>query len=221
MRIIYLSLFVVVFDQITKLLVKGLMKYGESIEIIGDFFKLTFVENPGMAFGLDFGPTSKMFLSLFSVFASIGLVYYLYKIKDQIFVYRLSIALILGGAFGNLIDRVFYGIFFGYAPLLYGRVVDFLNVEFFDFTIFGHTYTRWPIFNIADASVTIGVLLLIFFNHKIQASESEQKDSEAVLPSDDLETVPVSDSIDQSNDVDESEIEKRNDQNNNREEVSV
>lgn len=221
MRLIYLSVFVVVFDQVTKLLVKGLMKYGESIELIGDFLKLTYVENPGMAFGLDFGPTSKMFLSLFSVIASIGLVYYLYKIKDQIFVYRLSIALILGGAFGNLIDRVFYGVIFGDAPLMYGKVVDFLNVEFFDFTIFGHTYTRWPIFNIADASVTIGVLLLIFFNHKIQASESEEKDSEAVLAADNDIAIADTDVDDERNDKDESKVNSENDEDNNREEVQV
>lgn len=198
------------------------MKYGESIELIGDFFKLTYVENPGMAFGLDFGPTSKMFLSLFSVVASLGLVYYLYKIKDQIFVYRLSIALILGGAVGNLIDRVFYGVIFGDAPILYGKVVDFLNVEFFDFTIFGHTYTRWPIFNIADASVTIGVLLLIFFNHKIQASESEQKDSEAILSEDESAEIAYSDDNDvkEENNTDK-KLESPNDQNDNREEVPV
>ncbi len=175
MRIIYVSLLVVIFDQATKIIVKAFMDYGSSIRVIGDFFKLTFVENPGMAFGLDFGPTSKLFLSLFSVVASGGLIYYLYKIKDHILVHRLSIALILGGAVGNLIDRVFYGVIYGTGPLLYGKVVDFLNFEFFDFSLFGHAYTRWPIFNIADASVTIGVIVLLVFNNKIHASEEALK----------------------------------------------
>lgn len=175
MRVIYVSLLVVILDQVSKVLVKAYMDYGSSIRVIGDFFKLTFVENPGMAFGLDFGPTSKLFLSLFSVIASGGLVYYLYKIKDNIYVHRISIALILGGAVGNLIDRVFYGVIYGSGPLLYGKVVDFLNVEFFDFSLFGHLYTRWPIFNIADASVTIGVLILLIFNSKIHASEEAKK----------------------------------------------
>lgn len=161
-----LSLVIVISDQITKIIVKFKMDYGSSIDVIGDFLKFTYVENPGMAFGLDFGHTSKFFLSLFSIIASIGLAIYLYKVKEESNLYKLSIALILGGAFGNLIDRVFYGVLFQDLPLMYGRVIDFVNVEFFDFTIFGNTYTRWPIFNIADAAVSVGVVFLIFSGHK-------------------------------------------------------
>ena len=189
MRVLILTGIIVVLDQITKLLVKGFnlpflnlnfegMNYGQSIKIIGNFFKLTFVENPGMAFGIDFGGTSKLYLSLFSVFASIGLFYYIYKIRKDNLLFRVSLALILGGAVGNLIDRVFYGIAYGYAPLFYGKVVDFFNVDFFDFTIFGHTYERWPIFNIADASVTVGVFILIFFHKKIESHQNEKKETE-------------------------------------------
>lgn len=150
------------------------MDYGSSISIIGDFVKITFVENPGMAFGIDVGD-SKLWLSLFSLVASIGILFYLYKVRDKSPILKLALALIFAGAVGNLIDRFFYGIFFDYAPLFYGKVVDFINVEFFDFTLFGHTYERWPIFNIADASVTVGVFVLILFNRKIEKFDETKK----------------------------------------------
>ena len=141
MRVLYLTVFVVVFDQLTKVLVKGInipflnldlsgMRYGQSFNIIGEFVKFTFVENPGMAFGIDVGETSKLFLSLFSIIASIGILIYLFKLKDEKLILRLALALILGGAIGNMIDRTFYGIFYGYAPIFYDRVVDFINVDF-------------------------------------------------------------------------------------------
>lgn len=193
MRVLILTGIIVIADQITKLLVKGFsipflkinfegMNYGQSFNVIGDFFKLTFVENPGMAFGIDFGGTSKLFLSLFSVLASIGLFYYIYKIRKENLLFRVALALILGGAVGNLIDRVFYGIAYGYAPLMYGKVVDFFNVDFFDFTIFGHTYERWPIFNIADASVTVGVVILIFFHKQIESAQKEKEETDTPVP---------------------------------------
>lgn len=187
MRFFYVSLIIVILDQITKVLVKFNMDYGSSVELIGDFLQFTYIENPGMAFGLDFGPSSKFFLSLFSILASIGLAYYLYKIKDEPGLYKSSIALILGGAVGNLIDRVFYGMIFQDAPLMYGRVIDFINVEFFDFSLFGHSYSRWPVFNIADAAVTIGVILLLFANPKpkksIEGTESTFTESENKITS--------------------------------------
>lgn len=178
MRVLYLSAFIVLFDQITKLLVKGFsvpflsfkyegMQLYESIAIIGDFFRLTFVENPGMAFGVDLITEAKLAVSLFSVIASIGMVLYLYYIRDHGFGTRLGLALVLGGAVGNLIDRVFYGVFFGYGPLFFGNVVDFFDFDFFDFELFGRTYQRWPIFNIADIAVTLGVLTLIIFHKSL------------------------------------------------------
>lgn len=174
MRVLFVSLIVIILDQASKLYVKGFslpifnfkvegMYPGEMIPAIGNFFRITFIENPGLAFGFDPGIDFKLAISVFSVIASIGLLFYLYKIKDQKFTLRLSIAFILGGAIGNLIDRVFYGIFYGYAPLFYGKVVDFFDVDFFDFSILGKQYDRWPIFNIADASVTVGVLILLLF----------------------------------------------------------
>lgn len=184
MQVIYLSFFILIIDQITKISVKGFnigflgisvegMAIGESINVIGNFLMITFIENPGMAFGIDVGETSKFFLSLFSVLASIGIAIYIYKMRNEKLVFRVALALILAGAMGNLIDRVFYGVFYGYAPLFYGKVVDFINVEFFDFTIFGKTYNRWPIFNIADSAVTVGVFLLIFFGDTSKNKKNE------------------------------------------------
>ena len=83
-------------------------------------------------------------------------------------------AFILGGAVGNLIDRVFYGVFYHYAPLFYGRVVDFFDFDFFNISILGKSYDRWPVFNIADSAVTIGVLMLILFYRKVSKEESQE-----------------------------------------------
>ncbi len=185
MRVLYLTFFVVVFDQLTKLLVKGFsipflnidlsgMRYGQSFNIIGEFVKFTFVENPGMAFGIDVGETSKLLLSLFSIVASVGILIYLYKLREQKLIFRIALALILGGAIGNMIDRTFYGMFYGYSPIFYGRVVDFINVDFFDFSLFGRTYDRWPIFNIADSAVTIGVVLMLIFQRPHEEEKSEE-----------------------------------------------
>lgn len=177
MKIFFVSLAVVLADQITKLLIKGFsipilhlyytgMNYGDTIRVIGNFFRITYIENPGLAFGFDPGIDFKLWVSLFSLLAGIALVIYLYSIRKKHFGIRFAVALILGGAVGNLIDRMFYGVFYGYAPLFYGRVVDFLDFDFFKFSLFGRNFDRWPIFNIADAAVTVGVLLLIFFYPK-------------------------------------------------------
>ena len=199
MRVLYISLFVVIIDQVTKLIVKGFsipflnishegMYHGQKIPVWGDFFQFTFVENPGMAFGIDLGDGFKLWISLFSIVASIGLLYYLFTVRNQSRSLRVSLALILGGAFGNLIDRVFYGVFYGYAPLFYGKVVDFFDFDFFDFEIFNRSYDRWPIFNIADLAVSIGVIILLIFYNK------HQKETEKVLSASSEITVDVSNS---------------------------
>jgi signal peptidase II len=190
LKIFLVTLTVILVDQISKMIIKGFtipflkifhggMYQGESITVIGNFFRITFIENPGMAFGFDPGFNMKLWLSLFSLAASIGLAIYLYFIRQKNFTLKLSIALILGGAIGNLIDRMFYGVFYGYAPLFYGKVVDFLDFDFFKFSLFGKIFDRWPIFNFADAAVTIGVLILIVF---YRASESESKVSQTNVP---------------------------------------
>lgn len=193
MGVLYISLAVIILDQITKFLVKGGtipllgihakgMEYGQSINVFGDFFKITFVENPGLAFGIDVNEISKLFLSLFSLAASIGILYYIWKSKEQKLIVRIALAFVLGGAAGNLIDRTLYGVFYNYAPFFYGRVVDFFNMDFWDFTVFGRTYERFPIFNIADSAVTVGVVLLVLFyrspaDEKKPAVETEAADT--------------------------------------------
>ena len=177
MRILYLSICIVLADQATKLFVKGISmplvglhiegyRYGSSMEILGDFLRLTYIENPGMAFGIDIG--GKLFFSIFSVLASIGILVYLVKARHEPQGFRISLALILGGAVGNLIDRVFYGVIFGEAALFYGKVVDFIDVDFFNVSLFGYHLSRWPVFNIADASVTIGVLLMLVTHRRLE-----------------------------------------------------
>lgn len=193
LKVLYLTLFIVIFDQVTKLFIKGFsipflglrvegLNLGEKHDILGSLLRITFVENPGMAFGIDFGVSSKIFLSIFSIAASIGIVYYLYKVREEGRMLKISLAMILGGAIGNLIDRVFYGILYEYAPLFYGKVVDFIDVDFFDINFLGYSYDRWPIFNIADMSVSIGVILLILFSSNKEEIHDEPKpDSPEVI----------------------------------------
>jgi len=176
LKVLFITLIVVIIDQVTKLLVKGIkieslgidikgMPYGSSKPLIGDIIRLTFIENPGMAFGIDIGP--KMFLTLFTIVASLFIFFYIYKHRKDGLLIRLSLALILAGAIGNLIDRTFYGVIYNYAPLFNGKVVDFMQVEFWDFTILGRTYTTWPIWNIADAAVSAGFLIILIFHNRI------------------------------------------------------
>jgi len=180
MRIVLLSIIIVVADQLSKLAVKGItipflgidmpgLQLGSSRPILGDFLRLTYIENPGMAFGIDIG--GKLFFSLFSILASVAILVYLYKARNERLSFRISLALILGGAVGNLIDRVFYGVFFNEGELFYGKVVDFIDADFFNVNMFGYHLSRWPVFNIADAAVTCGVLLMIFVHRRVAAGE--------------------------------------------------
>ncbi len=169
---ILFSLCLILLDQITKIAVKGFhigswqhqgMTLYESIEIVGDAVRCTFVENPGMAFGISFG-AGKIFLSLFSVLASGVLVWYLARLETPSFGAKLALALIFAGATGNLIDRVFYGVFYGESPLFYGKVVDFIDVDIPDLAFFGREYTRFWVFNVADSCVSVGMVFMLFFN---------------------------------------------------------
>lgn len=175
MRVLYVTLGIVLLDQITKLLVKGFtlpiiqyyhegMQLGQSIPIIGDFLRLTFIENPGMAFGIEI--SGRLFLALFTLFASIGILYYIYRVRHEQFIIRLTLAIILGGAVGNLIDRIFYGVIFGEAPLFYGKVVDFIDVDFFHIDFLSIHMDRFAIFNVADSAVTIGIVLMLLFHRR-------------------------------------------------------
>jgi signal peptidase II len=154
---------IIVLDQITKYLVKTSMSLYESFNLLGNFFKLTYIENSGMAFGIQLG--NKFVFTILSILAVFVVVYYLIQSLKGHLLMSIALSLILGGAIGNLIDRI-----------LYGRVVDFLDFEFFDviipkFKILfinfpGYQLDRWPIFNIADSSVTCGMVLvaiIVFF----------------------------------------------------------
>jgi signal peptidase II len=176
LRVLYLSFALIVIDQVTKFLVKGLkigwlglnvqgMPYGSSKQVLGNFVRITFIENPGMAFGVDFIP--RILLIIFNIAACVLILYFIYKYRNNNFLICLSLAFILAGALGNIIDRTFYGLIYSYAPVFYGRVVDFIQVEFWDFTFLGKTYTTWPILNIADVSVTIGFFILLVFHKRV------------------------------------------------------
>ncbi len=189
MRILFISLFVVLLDQITKLLVRGFeiplfgikvegMRLGESKQVLGDLVRLTYTENPGIAFGMEIG--DKVYITILALIAVVIIFFYLYKVRNGNFAVRFSLGMILGGAIGNLIDRIFYGVIFGYDKLFHGRVVDFIDIDFFDINLFGYHIDRWPIFNIADASVTIGVLILLFAYHEEKQKELNEINSEAV-----------------------------------------
>jgi len=179
-RVLFISLFVILLDQITKLLVRGFeipwlgikvegMRIGESKKIIGDLVRITYTENPGIAFGIEIG--DKTYIALLTFIAVMVILVYLYRVRNGNFAIRLSLGLILGGAIGNLIDRTFYGVIFNYGKIFHGRVVDFIDIDFFDINLFGYHIDRWPIFNIADASVTIGVLILLFVHQKENQQE--------------------------------------------------
>jgi signal peptidase II len=173
-----IAIILVIFDQATKLYFKGFnfagfehsgLGYGEVIPVIGTILQWTYIENFGMAFGITFG-WGKIFLSLFSLVASGAIAYYIYRASKQIhFLAGLALTLILSGAFGNAIDRCFYGVIFGTAPLFYGGVVDFILVDIPDIHIdfLNIHYDYFPVFNIADSCVTVGVILLLFCHNKL------------------------------------------------------
>jgi len=176
LKVLFVSLFVVIIDQVSKLMVKGLsipfiklniqgLERWQKIPVLGGIFNITLVENPGIAFGIDLGSNFKLIVSVFTLVASMGLLYYIFRNKEKKFGFRLSLALILGGAVGNLIDRIFYGILYDYAPLFHGRVVDFLDFRIFNLFIFNRTFGNY-VFNFADVSVTAGVILLLFILNK-------------------------------------------------------
>ena len=192
MRVLFVTVCIVLADQVTKLIVKGLslpslgirwegMRYGQSIPVVGDFLRWTYIENSGMAFGIDPGG-GKLIFSAISFLAGVAILFYLYKMRNESLIVRLPLAMILGGAVGNLIDRTLYGVFFDGGALFTGRVVDFIDLDFFDVNFLGIHLSRWPVFNIADASVTTGVVLLLLFSHRV-LGEQESRDA-GMSPSD-------------------------------------
>mgnify|MGYP000284872139 FL=1 len=180
-------LLVIIIDQVIKIWVKTNMALYETIDV-ASWFKIYFVENNGMAFGIEV--LGKLFLSLFRIIAVGFIGYYLYLLVTRNFKhgYIACIALILAGAIGNIIDSVFYGEIFtasypghvasivpfgqGYSSWLHGKVVDM-------FPLIEGTFPSWipvwggedfiffrPIFNFADSAITVGIILLLIFYRK-------------------------------------------------------
>ena len=184
---------ILVLDQALKIWIKTHMTLGQEFSVIGNWFILHFIENNGMAFGMEFaGKTGKLILSIFRVIAVIGIGLYLRHLIKEGAPYGLvfSISAIFAGAIGNIIDSAFYGIIFtdsgffqlasifpeegGYSSFLHGRVVDMLY-----FPVLKGNYPSWfpwnsggefiffrPVFNLADSSITIGVSSILIFQKR-------------------------------------------------------
>jgi len=142
MKILFVSAIMVLADQISKTVVRNTMSLYESIPVIPEFFHLTYVTNDGMAFGINF-PLGIYVFSAISIIFTGFLFWYLWSIKDDEIVVRTGVALILAGAIGNLIDRIFLG-----------EVVDFLDFMIGDF--------HWYVFNVADSCVTVGLGFVLY-----------------------------------------------------------
>ena len=185
-KLIILGIAMIVIDQIIKVLVKTNMDLGESINVIGDWFKLNFVLNDGMAFGMAFGGVAgKLILSLFRIALSAGLIWWiskLYKKQDTPIGVLVGLTLITAGAIGNIIDCFFYGLIWpettiAGAPFafMFGQVVDMFYFPLFDYDFWGFKGTFFgAVFNFADACVTCGAAYLLLFQYKFFAKEDKK-----------------------------------------------
>ena len=174
-RLLLLGVALVVIDQIIKVLVKTNMELGEQIMLIGQWCRLCFVENEGMAFGMAFGgKVGKLILSLIRVVLSGALIWWIHSLlkKDKVPTGVLvGLTLITAGAIGNLVDCMFYGLVWDYAPFMFGKVVDmfyFPIIRTAEKVIFFS-----PVFNFADSCVTIGAFYMVLFQWKFFSSDSK------------------------------------------------
>ena len=155
---LFVCLGVLILDRLSKFIVQKTLSLGESIEVFGDFFRLTYIYNPGGVFGLSYG--GDLSYLLLSVVALIFILYYYYVSHHRHPDLRFPLALVIGGALGNLMDRLWFG-----------RVLDFLDfdipdINIPDFNIASVRFPRlvlerWPVFNIADSAITVGVFIII------------------------------------------------------------
>ena len=197
-------LLIILIDQLVKIYIKTHFFIGESVEVTS-WFHLLFVENNGMAFGMEFG--SKLFLSLLRIVVVALIIYYMWRIRKNPGLkwgYMVCLALIVAGAAGNIIDSIFYGVIFnnpappalaemfpdggGYAPLFHGKVVDMLYFPLFSFIwpdwmpfVGGERFIFFqPVFNIADAAISVGIIVLIlFYSSQISTLWESEKNSNA------------------------------------------
>ena len=144
MKVLFVSAVLVLADQVSKRIVVNTMSLYESIPVIENFLHFTYITNDGMAFGINF-PFGYYIFTAVSILLTIFLLWYLWSLKDHSIIPRLGLALIIDGAFGNLIDRIFLG-----------EVIDFLDFMIGDF--------HWYVFNFADSYVTIGMIMVLIDN---------------------------------------------------------
>lgn len=167
-HLLLLSLFIVIIDQLSKTIIAQTLYPGESIKVLGDFFRITFVLNPGGAFGTKIG--SGTFYTLISILAIFLGIYFFFRTRENEVWFKAGWALILGGALGNLIDR-----------FRFGEVLDFLDFDFFNMHIPSVIQLdRWPVFNIADVSVTVAMIIIlwqVFLSGKQKESETKENET--------------------------------------------
>ena len=202
MRILWLSAAIILIDQVTKLVVYLNMYRNQSIPLVGDWLKFTFTENPGMAFGMTFGPRGMV--AVLAIIATVLIIAYMWSVRNGYGPYLLSLALILGGALGNIIDRVFYGVIFGYGGLFMGKVVDFIHVDLWRGTLsdlipfIGGSdfyFALFPIWNVADMAIVGGVAGILVFQGRFHESRMEQGTAASEETSD-VEVVPAAEEQD-------------------------
>jgi signal peptidase II len=195
MRPLWLAVAIIVIDQISKAIVRSRMRIGQSIEIFGDWLKLTFTENPGMAFGIEFG--SPLVVTTLAIMATILIVLYLRVVRTNNAGYMFGLALILGGAIGNIIDRVFFGVIYGYSGFFRGQVVDFIHVNLWSGRISdsipligGTHFALFPIWNVADMAIVVGVVMVVIFQQLLDSPQPVTSDEPEAV-SDQPATEPV------------------------------
>ena len=178
-RLLLLGAVLVVIDQIIKILVKTNMSIGESLSVFGNWFQILFIENKGMAFGMSFGGViGKYALTAFRIVLFVVLTVWISRLvkrtdKPVPTGVLVGLTLITAGAIGNIIDSLFYGIIWGYAPFMFGKVVDMF---FFPLIRDGERVIFFsPVFNFADSCVTVGAFYLVLFQWKFFAKDEEKE----------------------------------------------